>query len=192
MGCAYINVNQTEGVKNNKMVNDLFKNIIGKKPVVVLYFANWCGHCKTLKPEWNNAINNLKNTKTLVNPKNVKYDAFEKYIIALENDSYDKDECPHVDQTVEGFPTINYYPDNKGALESFDEARDEEHLKKWLNNKLNLGSVQSQANQPGGKRRRRRKRKTRKTKRRRKRKTRKTRKTKRRRGRKSRKSKRSR
>lgn len=187
MSCAYINVNQTGGVKNNKMVNDLFREIIGKKPTVVLYFANWCGHCNDMKPHWNKATGDLKNTKTLVNPKNVKYDDFEKYIIALENDSYDKEKCPDVDQTVEGFPTINYYPVNKGSLVSFDEARDEEHLKKWLTKNLNLGSVQSIPKQTGGKRRRRRKRKTRKTKRTRKRKTRKT---KRRRTRKSRKSKR--
>tara|TARA_B100001142_G_scaffold94380_1_gene96214 strand:- start:1041 stop:1616 length:576 start_codon:yes stop_codon:yes gene_type:complete len=191
MGCAYINVNQEGGSKNNKMVNDLFREIIGKKPTVVLYFANWCGHCNDMKPHWNKATDDLKMEK-MINPKKVIHGDFNKYVIALEDGSYDKKKCPDVDQNVQGFPTINYYPDNKGALESFDEARDEEHLKKWLNNKLNLGSVQSQANQTGGKRRRRRKRKTRKTKRRRKRKTRKTRKTKRRRGRKSRKSKRSR
>tara|TARA_B000000475_G_C15967163_1_gene435537 strand:+ start:404 stop:973 length:570 start_codon:yes stop_codon:yes gene_type:complete len=189
MSCAYITINQEGGSKNNKMVNDLFREIIRKKPTVVLYFANWCGHCNDMKPHWNKATGDLKNIKKIVNPKNVKYDDFEKYIIALEANSYDKEQCPNVDQKVEGFPTINYYPDNKGPLESFDEARDEEHLKSWLTNKLHLGSVQSNPKQTGGKRRRRRKRKTRKTKRRRKRKTRKT---KRKRGRKSRKSKRSR
>ena len=183
--CAYV---QFGGKKNNKIVNTLFKNIIGKKPVVVLYFANWCGHCKTLEPEWNNAINNL-NIKKLENPEKDEPEDFNKYVIALEADAYDKDECPDVDQKVEGFPTINYYPNNKGPLESFDGERDEEHLKSWLSNKLHLGSVQSNPKHTGGKRRRRRKRKTRKTKRRRKRKTRKT---KRKRGRKSRKSKRNR
>jgi thiol-disulfide isomerase/thioredoxin len=186
--CAYV---QFGGKKNNKIVNTLFKNIIGKKPVVVLYFANWCGHCKTLKPEWNNAINNL-NIKKLENPEKDVPEDFNKYVIALEADAYDNDECPDVDQKVKGFPTINYYPNKSddATLEKqgFEGKRNAENIKNWLTDKLHLGSVQSIPKHTGGKRRRRRKRKTRKTKRRRKRKTRKT---KRKRGRKSRKSKRS-
>tara|TARA_X000000950_G_scaffold284891_1_gene389134 strand:- start:14193 stop:14738 length:546 start_codon:yes stop_codon:yes gene_type:complete len=161
--CAYV---QLGGNKNNKLVNDIFKNIIGKKPVIVLYFADWCGHCKSLKPSWNNVIDKLKMSK--IKPDEVKdANKFNKYVIALEDGAYDKNECPDVDTNVRGFPTINYYPPKKAPLESFEEERDEEHLQKWISDKLDLGSVQSIPKQSGGNRRRRR-RKTRKTKRRRK------------------------
>ena len=68
--CAYV---QLGGKKNNKLVNDLFKNVIGKKPVVVLYFAEWCGHCQSLKPTWNNTIDQLK-MKKMINPNKVIHD----------------------------------------------------------------------------------------------------------------------
>ncbi len=181
--CAYV---QLGGKKNNKLVNDLFKNVIGKKPVVVLYFAEWCGHCQSLKPTWNNTIDQLK-MKKMINPNKVIHGDFNKYVIALEADAYDKEECPDVDPNVRGFPTINYYPPKKAPLESYEDERDEEHLKKWISNKLDLGSVQSIPKQDGGKRRRVKRRKSKKTKKTKRRRKRKTRKTKRRRKRKSRK-----
>jgi len=166
--CAYVHIG---GKKNNTMVNDLFKNIIGKKPVIVLYFAEWCGHCQSLKPSWNNVIDKLNLSK--IDLKKVKPNNFDKYVVALEADAYDKNECPDVDPNVRGFPTINYYPPKKAPLESFEEERDEEHLQNWMSDKLDLGSVQSIPKQNGGKRHVKRK-KTRKTKRKRNKKRRKT------------------
>ena len=31
------------------------------KPIVYLYYADWCPHCKTMKPKWNEFKNNYKN-----------------------------------------------------------------------------------------------------------------------------------
>lgn len=154
MSCAYVNINpknpQKGGKKDNDEINKLFHNIIGNKPVVVLYFANWCQHCKNMKPEWENAIDDL-NVEKFNSPKKVIHGDFNKYIIALENGSYDKDKCPDIDKNVQGFPTINYYPDKKDAtLESFEGERKKEDIKDWLNDKLDLGSVQSIPNHTGG------------------------------------------
>ena len=207
MSCAYVNINpkdskdnQGGGAKDNTEINKLFHNIIGNKPVVVLYFANWCQHCKNMKPEWENAIDDL-NIKKFNSPKKVIHGDFNKYIIALEDGSYDKNKCPDVDKNVRGFPTINYYPDKKYAsLESFEGERKKAEIKDWLSDKLDLGSVQSIPNHTGGnpqkgmdkcenyRREGRKIRRRRRTKRRTKR--RKSRKTKRRKRRKSRKSKR--
>jgi len=141
--CAYIQLGGTkEKYKNNDIVNNLFKNVIGKKPTIVLYFADWCGHCKNLKPIWKDTMDNLP-LQQITNPKNDnEINNLKKYIIALEASSYDKDKCENVDQNVQGFPTINYYPEN-GEVESYEDERDEENIKKWITNKLDLGSVQS-------------------------------------------------
>ena len=154
MSCAYVNINpkktQEGGAKDNTEINKLFQNIIGNKPVVVLYFANWCQHCTNMKPEWENAIDDL-NIEKFNSPKKVIHGDFNKYIIALEDGSYDKNKCPDVDKNVRGFPTINYYPDKKDAsLESFEGERKKEDIKDWLNDKLDLGSVQSIPNHTGG------------------------------------------
>ena len=28
---------------------------------MVLYYADWCGHCQTMKPEWQKVVNKMKN-----------------------------------------------------------------------------------------------------------------------------------
>jgi thiol-disulfide isomerase/thioredoxin len=185
MTCKYIQFGGTK-TQHNTVINNLFKEIIGKKPVVVLYFADWCQHCKDMKPEWEQAIESL-NIGKMNNPKKVIHGDFNKYVIALEAGAYDKKLCPDVDPNVSGFPTINYYPNKsddatleKKGFEGFEGERNAENIKNWLADKLDLGSVQSIPTQDAGKRR-----KSRKSKKRRK-----SRKTKRRKRRKSHKSKR--
>ena len=30
---------------------------------MILYYADWCGHCKTMKPEWEKATSKLTKSK---------------------------------------------------------------------------------------------------------------------------------
>ena len=32
---------------------------------MVLYYAEWCSHCKSMKPEWKKAVDNVCNNKML-------------------------------------------------------------------------------------------------------------------------------
>jgi glutaredoxin len=60
-----------------------------KEPRVILYFAEWCGHCKTFKPEWKKLMQEL-------DKKGIKYKDYE--------DS--RDEAIIQSAGVKGYPTI--------------------------------------------------------------------------------------
>ena len=36
---------------------------------MVLYYAEWCGHCKTMKPEWKQVVDKLNNPNMNTNKK---------------------------------------------------------------------------------------------------------------------------
>lgn len=61
----------------------------GSEPRVVLYFAEWCGHCKRFKPEW-------EILKTELKKKGISFAEYE--------DS--KDEAVMQSAGVNGYPTI--------------------------------------------------------------------------------------
>jgi len=79
---------------------------------IVLYYANWCGHCNTMKPEWQKVISRMKmhnnrNTSSTINIADI--------------------ESSHIDSLVNkpeiaGFPTIKMY--NSGnEIANFEDER---------------------------------------------------------------------
>ena len=64
--------------------------------VLVLFFVEWCPHCKSIKPEWEKLMK-LNNTK--VNGKNIK-------IQAANAEGSDVEKEAARDNNVEGYPTI--------------------------------------------------------------------------------------
>jgi thioredoxin-like negative regulator of GroEL len=61
------------------------------KDVLVMYYAPWCGHCKSLKPVWNQLSDYVLKTDV---------------VIAKIDMTTNKLEAPE----VKGFPTIYFYP----------------------------------------------------------------------------------
>ena len=64
--------------------------------MLVLFFVDWCPHCKSVKPEWEKLMK-LNNTK--VNGKNIKIQAAN-----AEGSEVEKEAAR--DNNVEGYPTI--------------------------------------------------------------------------------------
>jgi len=62
---------------------------------LVEFYAPWCGHCKSLAPEWEKAAKNLKGV--------VKLGAVDM----TEHESVGK---PY---DIKGFPTLKWFGDNK-------------------------------------------------------------------------------
>jgi protein disulfide-isomerase-like protein len=82
---------------------------------LVLYFAPWCGHCKTLKPEW----------------EKLSKAGIKGVTISEVNADDEKEKAKEAG--VDGFPTIILY--NKGEQKVYSGARTAEAISKWaLNN----------------------------------------------------------
>ena len=81
---------------------------------MVLYYAEWCGHCKTMKPEWDKVVQKLKESGN-VNVADVKSDVIPK----LEHKP-----------DIEGFPTIKMYNNGK-SVAKFQDERSADNLVKF-------------------------------------------------------------
>ena len=67
---------------------------------MVEFYAPWCGHCKALEPEWNQAATQMKGKV-----KFAKADATENQMLAQRFG-------------VQGYPTIKYFDYGTGKSDS--------------------------------------------------------------------------
>lgn len=81
---------------------------------MVLYYAEWCGHCQSMKPEWDKVVQKLKESGN-VNVADVKSDVIAKLSHKPE---------------IEGFPTIKMYNNGK-SVAKFQDERSAEKLEKF-------------------------------------------------------------
>jgi thiol-disulfide isomerase/thioredoxin len=101
-----------------------------KGSCVVMIHASWCGHCKILKPKFENDIvtsdefsNELDGLLTLGSIEEAEYDDAAKKIFG----------------NVDGYPTIRYirFDQNGKAAKSFDlpseTPREAENIIEWIN-----------------------------------------------------------
>lgn len=95
-----------------------YNKLLTKVPSIVLFYADWCGHCKALKPEWNHFERAIKDSK-------------------LEDDlmiaSVSEQEIGNVDgdKDILGFPTI-FYLMNGEKQEEFKGPRNVDGLIEFL------------------------------------------------------------
>ncbi len=121
-------ISKTLGVKTDpKEVLTLFN---GETPMFVEFYANWCGHCKTLAPEWKKLIETIKapNDQRLA-------------IVSVESAVINKDIEKIIEQSglgkVNGFPTIGLIKEKKFI--SYEGKRDASSMLKFI--KENVGSI---------------------------------------------------
>ena len=107
------NAGFTQGFQNN---NNNAKN--SKGIVLMLFHADWCGHCKDFMPIWETATKTLNNSKT-TNGKTLMLDQVES-----ENKEVMKK------YKIKGYPTIKCIND-KGVVREFKGERTVEGLKSF-------------------------------------------------------------
>ena len=107
------------------------------KPILVgLIFANWCGHCQSLKPHWASMKKSLANHPT-----------FKKFgaIIEIEDSDTKKEhKIANINATVKGeklvangYPTI--FKKKGGAIEYYGGEREANALTSWATNNGQAG-----------------------------------------------------
>ena len=88
---------------------------------MVLYYAEWCGHCKTMKPEWQKVVNKMSKSNT---------------VNVAEVESEHIGELAHKPK-VDGFPSIKMY--NKGSeVSNFEDERVADKIEKFANDNANV------------------------------------------------------
>ena len=92
---------------DNDAIN--LSKIINDGDWMVLYYAEWCGHCNDMKPEWQKVVNNFKNKKTNSNKINIA-EIESKHIESLPNKP-----------SIEGYPSIKMYNNGK-EVANFENA----------------------------------------------------------------------
>lgn len=86
-------------VNSEKDLNK-FNKMVKKGKMLVVFVANWCGHCQHLKPIWFQMEKKIKKNKCV-----------KKGIIAMIYSDY-KDRV-NVSSNCNGFPTIRMYKDGQ-------------------------------------------------------------------------------
>ncbi len=89
-----------------------------KNDIFVLYYVDWCPHCRNIKPEWSKLEKENLDNVTI------------KKINCEENEKISQE------KNIEGFPTIQLEKAN-GEIIPYEDNRDYDSFIVFLNNNLN-------------------------------------------------------
>jgi hypothetical protein len=105
---------------------------MGKEVEVTLYYANWCGHCVTFKPEWKKFKKNIgdineKDTGVKIQTKEHEHSELEKMGGGKIND-----------EDISGYPTLKIKLTKGKDSKEYDYGdygkRDGEYMTKFIKN----------------------------------------------------------
>ena len=96
---------------------------IKKQLIIGKVYANWCGHCQSLKPEWNRMEQDIQQLPRMNHVIFMKFEEGEKDKLANFN-------AQHAGLQVSGYPTIFSY--NGKGFNYYKGSRDADSLKRWV------------------------------------------------------------
>jgi len=113
--CAYL-INASDVLE---LTPDNFdKNVGGGEPAFVEFFAPWCGHCKSLAPEYEKVAT-----------------AFARLPVKVASVDADKYKDLGGRFGVSGFPTLKYFPAGSTEPEAYNGGRTAQDILSFINGK---------------------------------------------------------
>jgi protein disulfide-isomerase A6 len=115
-------------------VDTFDKEVLGEKGALVEFFAPWCGHCKKLAPEYEEAA------KAFAGESGVgiyTVDATENGDLATKYD-------------VSGYPTLKWFPPGSSEPEDYQSGREADALIDFVNEKVGLARTKGGGMAPTG------------------------------------------
>ena len=116
------NMQQQKDAQISKILEDVHNP---KKPKLVLIYANWCGHCQAMKPNWEQMKTNLLE-RNMYSPED---------IIEIESAEQEQ-KLPELNNNLQGakieivgYPTMGKIED--GGFNKYEGGRDTESLMGW-------------------------------------------------------------
>lgn len=100
--------------------SDFDKYVDGSSNILVEFYAPWCGHCKSLAPEWEIA------GKTFLEDDDIKIAALDATAAQAVATKYG----------VKGYPTIKFFPKGSTTPEDYNGGRTADTIVKWVNDKV--------------------------------------------------------
>lgn len=107
------------GASAIELTPETWDDAVEGKTVFIKFFAPWCGHCKKMKPAWDNLMKEFDGHAT-------------KLVADVDCIKEGKPLCDA--HGVKGFPTIKY--GDPADLQAYEGGRDEKALKKFADEKL--------------------------------------------------------
>jgi thiol-disulfide isomerase/thioredoxin len=138
------NGKKTDGNKDiNKKAktnpNDVLKAYNANKPMFIEFYANWCGHCKTLEKEWEKLVDLAEKDKEV---KNIAIVSIESDVVNKELEKMQSE----MKLKINGFPTVGAIINKKFI--SYDGGRNATDMLAYI--KSSVLHKQSGGMQGGG------------------------------------------
>jgi thiol-disulfide isomerase/thioredoxin len=143
---------ETDIAKNKEVTTQKASEVLRmfneKKPMFIKFYANWCGHCKTMDGPWKQLV---KAAKAKYAEKNIAIVEVESKVM---NKEIDKIIAGTKNLKVDGFPTIGSitYVNNNAVFNAYNGERNASGMLKAVDEMMNnkTGSIK----QVGGRRKR--------------------------------------
>jgi thiol-disulfide isomerase/thioredoxin len=102
-----IKLRNMKGKKRYVDIENIEQYIKNEKPALVLFYADWCGHCNKLKPTWETAVESAKEKGLTMIKINVGGNDSDSEETKMKNAEISKK------YNIDGYPTIILFKNGK-------------------------------------------------------------------------------